>query len=181
MLPVFSMAQSIFSITWDTSLGTGETGDYISKFSARGVTFFEFRSFVSDNISVGGSIGWHVLFEKESGTFTDNNQTATGTQLRYLNSFPIMASSHYYFGDDGSIAPYIGLGLGAYSVEQRTDMGLFSSIKDNWHFGLAPEVGTIFPISLYSNIILKVKYNYIFESSAGPHQYMNFSLGFAWY
>lgn len=183
LLPLAANAQTIYSATWDTSLGTGTTSDYIGAFSGRGVTFLDIRSFVSSNVSIGGSIGLHALYEEVSGSFVNQNRTTTGTQKRYINSLPIMFNSHYYFGeDDGSITPYIGLGIGTYVVDQRTDVGLFRVEDNGWLFGLAPEVGLLLPIAGDKALILKAKYNYAFESSSfGPYEYLNFGVGFAWY
>ena len=177
-----TQAQTIYSISYDTSLGLGDTGDFAGNFNGRGVTMLDIRAYVTDNLTVGGSFGWHVLYEEETGTFEQDNLTVSGTQKRYLNSFPIMANVHYNFGEDGEITPYAGLGIGTYSIERRVDMGLFSDTINQWHFGLAPEVGVIFPVAYNSALILKAKYNHAFEAGGVPQrQYMVFGIGYAWY
>ncbi len=185
LVPFFTKAQTIFSAAYETGLPVGETNDYIGAFSGRGVTFLDIRAFVNPNLTLGGAISWQVLYEEKTGTFTnEEQQTITGTTKRYINSFPFMAHAHYYFGqDDGSPNPYAGLGLGAFTVEQRTEAGLFSSTTDEWHFGIVPEVGILFPTTDDTAVILKVKYNHAFENggNVGPYQYFNFGLGFAWY
>ena len=57
-----SYAQSLYSIDYTMSFGTGETGDYINSASFRGLTF-EGRGFVSDQFSLGGLFTWVTFYE----------------------------------------------------------------------------------------------------------------------
>jgi len=177
-------SQGMFSITYDVSLPVGATNAYIGQASFRGVTLIDGRAFISNNISIGGSLGWHVFVEKLSGTFSpEPNLDVTGTQVRYINSFPIMARGHYYWNTYGRIMPYVGFGAGTINVNQRTDFGLFTDRTNSWTFGLSPQVGAIFDLAGQANIHLKAEYNHGFRSGDTNFdiQYFTIGLGFAWF
>jgi outer membrane protein W len=168
-------------ITYSTALGLGETGDYIGRFSWRGFTI-DGKYFIDDNITLGWTTGWQTLYEPVSGTFTDGTRTMTGTQYRYLNILPAMMTANYFFNEDGETQPFVGLGLGTYWVEQKTNMGLFSEKEDHWHFGLAPEVGVLFPVNIQANFYITVRYNNAFPAKESiTYSYLGLNVGFLWY
>jgi outer membrane protein W len=175
------MAQSLFSITYDMSLPMGETGDYISQFSARGFGF-EGRSFLSDNTAIGGSFGWHIFYESTGNqTFEEDNLAVNGTQYRYINSFPMFVTAHYHTADDGDTRIYFGGGLGVVRVRQRTEMGLYVVENNSWSFGFAPEVGVLIPINFNNALNLSAKYHYALKSGDVDINvtYLTFKVGFA--
>jgi opacity protein-like surface antigen len=177
--PLF--AQSMFSLTYDMSLPLGETSDYIGSFSARGFGI-EGRSFLSDNISVGGSFGWHIFYESTGNqTFEEDNLAVNGTQYRYINSFPLLVTGHYYTADDGDTRIYFGAGIGAVRVRQRTEMGLYAFENKSWTFGFAPEVGVLIPINFNNALNLAAKYQYALKAGDVDINvsYLSFKVGFA--
>ena len=182
---VASLSQAQFySASWDVSFATGETNNYISKPSFRGVTFVDARKFINPQLSVGGLFSWNVFYDNPNGTFTKDNKTVTGQQYRYINSFPLMVTTHYYFDEDpDDISFYIGGGVGTIIAEKRTDMGLFTSGDGNkWHFGVQPQIGVLYPLSRNIDAHLAFKYNHAFK--AGDHdkiQYFSMSVGLVWW
>ncbi len=184
-LAVNSNAQSFWALNWDITMGTGETSDFIGNVNFRGLSF-DGRVFVNDNISVGGQIGWKTMYEKltdlppieieEDGISGD----ISGTQMHYLNVFPALITSHYYF-DSGNVKPYIGLGLGGVWIEQKNEIGLRSFYDDSYAFGVQPEIGAFIPIGLNSSGI-NLAAKYLFGTSAGDLDSIGiftFSIGFA--
>jgi len=164
-------AQTAFwSINWDISKGSGDTGDYIENTNFRGVSF-DGRYFINDNVTIGGFVSWNALDDKVSDQapfeFSGDGTTGhiSGTQVRYLNIFPVLINAHYYF-DTGGIKPYMGIGLGSVYTEQRTDFGLNSFYSDSWAFGAQPEVGVFVPFG-YSGTGLNLALRYLYGSSAG--------------
>ncbi len=181
-LPLFSMAQGIFSMQYNMGFGVGDQGSYISSPSFRGMTFIDARWYLGDNVTLGGSISWNVFYENETGTFDRDNTTVSGEQFRTINAFPLLLSSFYYWGDDGEITFYAGGGMGGYSIEKKTSMGLWAVVDDNWHFGIAPEVGVLFPMSGNASFLLSARYNHAFKTSGSiDYQYFGVNVGFAWY
>jgi outer membrane protein len=104
--------------------------------------------------------------------------TATGTLVTHLNVFPMLATGHYYLKTDPrDIRPYGGLGIGAYSVERRVDLGFWTLNDSSWHFGFAPEIGVVLPTGA-AGVVVATKFNYAFPSDGWNEvMYFNFNLG----
>jgi len=177
------MAQEgMFGLTYSMGLAVGSTNDYISKFSGRGFGL-EGRAFINDNLSMGGSFAWNVLFEEVvNETFTQDNQTVTSDQFRYINAYPINFITHYYFGEYDAPARFnVGLGLGAIKVNRRTEVSIIAIEHNYWHFSVTPEVGVIVPFNYSTNLLVSVRYNYAAEAKGEAYSYLSFNIGIAWY
>jgi hypothetical protein len=175
--------ESIFQISWDIAFPVGELKDqYISDASARGISIGG-RKFIFDWFSVGGKAGWQTFTQRVAGTESiDPTLDLTGTQLRYVNIFPVMANFHYYLGQDEGIRPYIGANIGVSFVTQQTDIGLWTINDNSTHFGLAPEVGVLIPIGIAGGgMSISAKYEQAFKSNNKfdmQIQYFSMNLGF---
>jgi hypothetical protein len=182
LISAAAYSQAIYSLNYTMSFGVGETGDYIRSASFRGMTF-EGRGFVTDQVTLGGLFNWATFYEKLGGeTFSLENTTLTGTQYRYINAFPLLFQAHWYSNDD-EFEPrlYLGGGLGAYKINQRTNIGVWSLEERNWHFGLSPEVGLLFPVSMDTQFNISLRYHYVFKAKDTiDHSWFGLSVGFAW-
>ncbi len=168
------------SVHYSFGLPTGDLKDFTDNTSARGI-IFEARNFRSDQFSIGFSLGWQVFKDRLEGTFSEEGRDVTGTQVRYVNTLPIMVTGHYYLGDPGGVRPYLGAGVGTVHSLQRVDVGLFSIQNNNWHFGFYPEVGVYIPVSFDMGINLAAKYNYALGTSESiDYSYLALSVGFTW-
>lgn len=177
-----SYSQSLYSMNYTMSFGSGETADFISSASFRGFTF-EGRGFVSDQFSLGGLFTWSTFYEKLAGeSYTQGYTTITGTQYRYINAYPILFQAHWYSNDD-SFEPrlYLGGGLGPYKIDQRLNAGVWTVQENNWHFGLSPEVGLLVPVSMSTDLNVSFRYHYVFKAKdTTDHSWFGLSVGFAW-
>ncbi len=89
----------------------------------------------------------------------------SGTQIRYINSIPLMLNAHYYIGGKrDQLRPYLGVNVGTYYITQRLDMGVYTLQNDNWHFGIAPEFGFLAEVSRGTYLTASGRYNYAFDS-----------------
>ena len=177
-----SAQESIFQIGWDVAIPTGDLKEeYIDEVSFRGVTIGG-RKFLTDFFSVGGKGGWQTFYTRFDGTYeVDENTDLTGTQLRYLNVYPIQANFHYYLGEDEGIRPYLGANFGIVFANQRTDIGIFTVGQNSTHFGVSPEVGILIPVGLAGGgVILSGKYEQAFKTNkTNIHiQYFSVNLNF---
>ena len=172
----------IFALTYNMGLATGSTADFISEFSWRGFGI-DGRSFIKDNLSMGGSFSWNVFYQEERGaSYTDGNRTLTGNFYKYINAFPINFTTHYYFGDyDAAVRWHAGLGIGASKINQRTEFGIYAISHNYWHFNMTPDIGALIPMNYRTNLFLSVRYNYAFENKGKDFGYLGFNVGFAWY
>ena len=187
MLTVSVSAQNFLSVlSYSTGLGVGKTGDFIDDFSWRGFSI-EGRTFTQRNLSFGIMFGWNYFDQRTDETVQLEDGAVTGTQIRYLDIIPIMATMHYYFGKRRrhSMRAFAGVSAGTYIITQRLDLGIWSFRRSNWHFGLAPEVGVLVPLGS-SALALSVKYNYAFHSgetflneTSNTHSFLTFNVGFA--
>lgn len=170
-----------FGITYDTSMPLGDTKDFAGSFSWLGLSL-EGRKIVRPDASVGFFFSWHEM-DKETDEVTnvDEGTDVQAAQKRYINSFPMMVTGHYYFGQRGRPRPFVGLGVGAYLIERRVDVGgLFYVDEDKWHFGLAPEIGVAWPAGWQAAGIISVRFNWASPGGDSEEMYMNFRVGMAW-
>jgi outer membrane protein W len=173
---------NLFTINYTMSFASGETSDFISKASFRGVSF-DGRSFLTDNVSIGGHINWTTFYEKlAEDTYTQDKNTITGTQFRYLNSTPILFNAHYYTGvSDQDTRFYVGVGVGTYYMNKETEMGVWSVRDDNWHFGFAPEIGVLIPVAISQAVNVSLKWNYALKSNDTiNYSWFGLNVGYAW-
>jgi opacity protein-like surface antigen len=172
-----SFAQGRFGLSYNTALPLGETADYIGKYSFRGFGL-EARWEVAPEWYVGFNASWNTFYESTSGSFTEGTRTLTGTQYRYLNSYPLMLTAFKGFGERGAFSPYAGLGIGGIKVDKRSEMGLWQITENKWHFGLAPEIGTTIYTMGNFEILFSVRYNYAFKTGSVPaYSYLGINLG----
>ena len=164
-MAVSGYSQYLATVSYTMSFATGETADFINKASFRGLTL-DGRGFLLDNFSLGGSVNWTTFYDNPpEQTISDGSLSITGVPYKYLNACPILFSAHYYTGTpDEGLRIFGGMGIGTYYINQRTDMGLWTSSEDHWHFGFAPEVGVLIPVGVSSNFVLSAKWNYAFKS-----------------
>ena len=173
-------AQNHIQLSYDFSVATGATRDYIGKASPRGGSF-EFGHHVSDRFALGLRVGLQTFYEElEKDTYTEDNVTYYGKQFRYLNSTPVLATFQYNLtGAESGAMSYVKLGAGAYYFERRTDLGLYTFTNDyQWNFGLQPELGLIFPLNNSFAVNVNASYNYIFRNqSLDNQQYVSLGVG----
>ena len=182
-----SAQQFLGVLSYSTALGNGNTGDFIGDYSYKGFQF-EGRTFTNRNWTFGGTFGWNV-FDQQSSELVhleDGNDVSDiqGTQVRYVNSFPMMANGHYYFMKrKDPVRPFVGMNVGLYYISQRFQLGIFEQENNNWHFGFAPEVGLLIPVGEVA-IMANAKYNYALSAGKplgggtdNSHSYMSFNIG----
>lgn len=188
MLSVNLFAQDLLTgLTYSISIPTGNTSDFISNTSFKGLSI-DLRKFISRNASIGFLVGWSTFEEETNETISTSVGDVSGEQNRLINSFPVMITTDYYFGEGREFRPFIGIGVGMYYFYHQlehtlelTDDNLESS---KWHFGVAPEGGFVYLLeSVY--LFVNVRYNYAFSVEneitkiSTSQSYLTFNIGFA--
>ena len=157
----------------------GDSKDYIGKTSFRGIGI-EWRKQVADQFSAGLSFDWNVFNEVRTEVAEIDRGHVSGTQNRTINAFPMLVTGHYGLVSKGDFRPFVGLGAGAFFIEKKLGLGIYSLTESNWHFGLAPEVGFLYTIGFNTNLFVSVRYNYALEAGdTGSQSYVGINLGFA--
>jgi len=184
-------AQALGSITYNVSVPTANLNDYIDDVSWRGFGI-EGRWFTTKNISFGLSFGWNVFNKRSNELIQIEDEeisgTVSGTQIRTVNSLPLVATAHYHTGArKDQFRFYFGTGVGMFYIKQRLEIGLVALESDNWHFGFAPEAGVLLELSKDVTMIVNTKYNYAFSSGTtiggnddNAIAYWGFNIGFIW-
>ncbi len=170
---------SFFGMTYDVSIPTGDTEKFVSGVQWRGFGL-EGRWNTSKNITLGFAWDWNVFHESSLETAELETGAVTGNQNRTINAFPFLFTAHYYLKGGSFVQPYFGIGAGTYLVKKRLDVGIFTLEEEKWHFGLAPEIGFLFPMDLGFNLQVKLRYNYVIKNGdAEAESYLGINVGFA--
>jgi opacity protein-like surface antigen len=170
-----------WAMQWNMGLPLFDTSDFNSDFSFRGLSL-DLRYRLKPRFSVGVASAWQVFADKELRTDTVDQVTVTGVQIRHTNIVPILATATYHLPVLDAAEVYGTLGIGAFYVERLLELGALVSRSDKtWHFGLAPEIGFVFPTKLFSPMA-SVRWNFVIEGSDVPFQsYLNFNIGFLFF
>ena len=179
MMSVAANAQSnFFGMTYDVSIPVGDTEEAFDGAQWRGAGL-EGRWYLNKSTSLGFSWDWNVFHAVALETVQLETGAVTGNQNRTLNAFPFLATGHFYLGGSG-VQPYFGLGVGAYYIKRKFDIGILGINENTWQFGFAPEIGFLFPMDMGFNILLKLRYNYAMETGDNKAvSYIGINVGFA--
>ena len=174
------------NIYYNMAFPLGNTKDFISKASFRGMGF-DYQYVFQDNFALGGVLQWNTFYQSEprqtyelDSSEGEMNGAINGIKYKYINTVPLYVTGTYYLAsDDAKVRPYIGLGIGTYWLEQRTDMGLFTTIYNSWHFALVPKGGILLPISYSTSIYIGLDYNIAFKNSdIDTQSWLGLGIGF---
>ena len=162
MLAVSGFAQEKYTIiNFPIGFGMGDTKDFIDKTSFRGFGIEYGKFLADDKVSVGFQTNFQTFYkELPKATYPISNGAITGKQYRYITTVPLLASGLFYpLGQESVIVPHVGLGLGTYYIDKKTDMGMMRDQSKTWHFGVAPQLGVSIPLNYKTNFNINAQYN----------------------
>ena len=175
-------SQGFASLHYDVGIPLGKTADEVGKVSFRGVGL-DFRKVVTPGLAAGISLGWQAFYEeKDYDTYTDGTISLSGVQFSYLNVVPILLKADYIMGgDEDTVRPFAGIGVGTAYYERYIEMGLFASTINTWQFNLEPEVGILYQLSGTKYFFTAAKYNQGFKNDdLDAQSYLTINVGFCW-
>ena len=173
------------SIYYNMSFALGRTTDFIDAPSFAGVSF-DGKQFISNNTAVGLLFGWNVFSKESTGLQTFPSGAIYGNTASYLNALPFLASVTYFPNTSRSAKTkfYMTGYVGAYNILSQVSIGVTEIESNNWHFGLAPEIGVYYQAGRTTNLTLSTRYNYAFSSgdavngdSGNEQSWININLG----
>jgi hypothetical protein len=180
-----SLAQNWYGIaTWNISVPTEDTKKFVDETSFRGFGL-EFRKEFRPATTVGIMASWEVFHTRTTETLEFGSGTVTGSQDRYINSFPIMLGLHRYLGAEGGTRPYLGINAGGFILIQTLRIGLAEVEDDSWEWGVMPEAGIVVPIDRGAAFIANARYSWALtgENLTGNDatlSYWGIRVGFVW-
>jgi hypothetical protein len=104
------------------------------------------RKMVTPYLSIGGSFGQQLFYWQTGNSLGIEQPAFIGSQIRFMNAFPLMINLHVYLGDSSRLRPYAGMNIGGFYAWQRSEMGVLVFEGRKWQWGMAPEIGAIFPV-----------------------------------
>lgn len=172
-----------FSISYGASTPTGSTSDFTSGTSWRNIGV-DYSTFVKRHIAAGFSASWSVFSDRvEDVTSSFEGVDITGTQIRYVNAFPLLLTGRYFLNGRSSnskLDGWAGAGVGTMISENRVEVGTLAVEETKWHLAIAPEVGVAYSLHRDMSLFGQVKYTYGFKTSNIEHSFLNFNVGLAW-
>lgn len=167
-----------FNGQYSTVLPIGDlTRSFADGFSWRGGTIDVERG-AMDHLSIGASVGWHVLSEQNAATSLLPDAVLSGTALRHVNSVPLFVTGTVALGSPGGVRPFFGAGGGVVWVENRTESGPFVLEDTNWHRGAMGEVGVRIPQARGATVTIGARYQRALKVNGVEREYVTFSLGY---
>lgn len=171
--PAFSQLGGMWNFQWGIGFPLAETNNFVATTSFRSFNI-EGRAFVTDNILVGGRLGWNVFYHNlgNSATQIDPTRVLFGFKQKTINAVPLMATVHYeIYKSDAAIIPYFGFGIGTYYIERRSYVSIYFTAEDAWHFGFYPEAGVVIPVGgVGSETGINVSFNYNYAAKTRDTQ-----------
>ena len=182
-----SAQEKMAAVTYSMSIPGSNMETFIDETSFRGVQFIARGAPWSNRrFLVGLTMGWQIFNFETSEPIQLESATISGQQRRYLNAVPMLATVHYYLGNQDSWRVFAGLGVGTIYMLQTFELGVHSSEHGTWQLGLVPELGVQIPVQTTTDLYLAGHYNYAAEGGeslngeAVAWNYWSLDVGFAW-
>ena len=168
------------TLTYDVSVPLGNTADYVSETSFRGASFRVGR-YLTDNLATDMRFSWATFYEargNETYSIDDGTADITGKQFRYINAFPWTVGLTYFLNSSSDFQFYFSGGIGAYKINERTDMGIYYVEDKVWHFGMYPEIGFNYDVSYSMALNLFARYEYALAAkNTTSHSWLAIGIG----
>ncbi|HEC42649.1 MAG TPA: hypothetical protein ENI20_07465 [Bacteroides sp.] len=178
-------SQAFWTVNYDMGVPLGDFSEYIGEPSWRGFSI-NGNGYLTDNILLGGSYHWSGFYEhNQRDTYQRDNGALTSEVWKKMYFSNFLFNASYMFIPEGKFQPYLGIGMGAYHVEQNTQAGRYATVSKNWKFGFSPQAGLYMPFGGFNDwgINVKATYNSIFYNVGDINtlSYLSVSVGIGFY
>ncbi len=169
----------LIMVQWDMAIPTGQTRDFISNGTFKGISI-DYRHCYRNNFIIGGRTGWTGFYENKGLTDIENGITKVYSRLEHkINAAPILFVVDYMVPSNKFIT-YAGIGVGGYFINSLVSSDKLGNKNTNtFHFGVSPEVGITIPF-IISNFGLNVstRYNFVLKTSKTTNfSWFDFNIG----
>ncbi len=137
-----------------------------------------YRAFIKERFSVGLDLGYasyDQYFPKR--TFYREDGAITTDYFNYITAYTIAASGQYNFRLKSELFyPYVGLGLGAASLEYNQYYNVYTETDRSWGFLARPEAGVLVRLFKRRSVGLMGAVHYDYATNKSEiNNYSNFS------
>lgn len=172
-------AQDLLGISYDISIPTLDTKDFVSNTSLVGFGL-DARKMTKSKYSYGITFHWNSFTDDRFERVDSEDGNTITIDDRSMESFPLLVNSHYYFFSDvESFRPFFGGNIGTYFIITRRIVDGVKLSDTAWHFGIAPDIGFMLHFMQNVHVMFTLRYNYAFKNGGSPAQsYFSVLFGF---
>ena len=173
-----ALAQSNVRLSYEFAVPTGNTKDYIDRFSSRGM-HLDVSFELSYAFHLELSTGLNSFNGVKQGVLATTDGDVSGKQFRYLNVIPVMGGFAFHIPLGHGSRFWAGVNGGAAYFERVIDIGLNEYSLSDWQWGVQPHVGIAFGVGNDGTaLFFDGRWNYFWERHGIPSQtYWSFGVG----
>ena len=173
-----ALAQTNVRLSYEFAVPTGNTKDYIDRFSSRGAHLdLSFELSYAFNLEL--SAGLNSFNTVKEGVLATTEGDVSGKQFRYLNVIPLMGGFAFHIPMGHGSRIWAGVNGGAAYFDRIIDIGLNEYSLSDWQWGVQPHVGVAFGLGNDGTaLFFDGRWNYFWERHGIPCQsYWSFGVG----
>ncbi len=139
------LQNGLFTFSYQMAFSMGDLNNWLPENSFRGFDL-EYTTLVTDNLAVGGHVGWQGFYKKyPRDTYEFPSGAITTTIFKTYYTIPMHGIVTYYFIPDKFIQPFASILVGVNYNERDLQFGQYIVEDQSWNFSFAPELGLIIP------------------------------------
>jgi len=173
-----ALAQSNVRLSYEFAAPTGNTKDFVDRFSSRGA-HLDISLELSYAFNLELSAGLNSFNAVKQGVLATTDGDVSGKQFRYLNVIPLMGGFAFHIPLGHGSRLWAGVNGGAAYFDRVVDIGLNEYSLSDWQWGVQPHVGIAFGLGNDGTaLFFDGRWNYFWERHGIPsQQYFSFGVG----
>jgi len=173
-----ALAQSNVRLSYEFATPTGNTKDFVDRFSSRGA-HLDISVELSYAFNLELSAGLNSFNAVKQGVLATTDGDVSGKQFRYLNVIPLMGGFAFHIPLGHGSRFWAGVNGGAAYFDRIVDIGLNEYSLSDWQWGVQPHVGLAFGLGDGGTaLFFDGRWNYFWERHGIPAQeYFSFGVG----
>ena len=174
-----ALAQSNVRLSYEFAVPTGNTKDFVDRFSSRGA-HLDVSLELCYAFHLELSAGLNSFNSVKQGVLATTDGDVSGKQFRYLNVIPVMGGFAFHIPLGHGSRFWAGVNGGAAYFDRRVDIGLNEYSLSDWQWGVQPHIGIAFGLGDRGGTALFFdgRWNYFWERHGIPAQeYFSFGVG----
>ena len=173
-----ALAQSNVRLSYEFAVPTGNTKDFVDRFSSRGAHLdVSLELCYAFNLEL--SAGLNSFNSVKQGVLATTDGDVSGKQFRYLNVIPVMGGFAFHIPLGHGSRFWAGVNGGAAYFDRVVDIGLNEYSLSDWQWGVQPHAGIAFGLGDDGTaLFFDGRWNYFWERHGIPTQtYFSFGAG----